>query len=434
MPSRGHTHFRHLLLACHLAWQDLFSNKILALCIVSGLASTLLPMLLLAGLKAGLVDHMQQTLLHDPSALEISSARNYPYSEQQLEALRTDKRVTFLLPKTRTLAASVRLQATNTTSVFEGTDAELLPSSPGDPLLGKRIEMRLTKLHAQISSPDIPVVMSAHLAEHMHLQPGDTFVMLIDRHAAGAAKMARIQLNVAAIADETVTSRFQLFVSLPVAQAAEEWRENTNLSSWQEALTLGEQKAADFLKARTPKATWPGFRLYARSLSDVITLDRDLTHQGLSIASELPRVKTILNINQQTTHLFHLMAYIGAIGFAVTLGTAIAAETERKKFHLASLTFLGLNNARIIPVVQTILLATGGTCLAFCIAWGLSWPMNRILHNTFLQDETSASSINITIAFALQLVAYIIPGSTIMAWATTRSLHRVSPWQGICNS
>lgn len=417
-------------LTFYLAWRDLMSEKILALCIISGLVSTLLPMLLLAGLKAGLIDHMRQNLLHDPRAREISSARNYPYPAQLLKNLRTSKNVVFLLPKTRSLAASVRLQTTGTTSIFEGTDAELVPTMSGDPLL----EHKIPASFSQSLSQTIPAIISSHLAEHMHLQPGNNLTMLIGRHGTNAEKTARIHVNVINIADDAATSRFQIFVPLPIAQAAEEWRENVKLTLWKDAITIGERKSNSFLSTHTENETWPGFRLYTNSLSDVIVLDKALTQQGLSISSELPRVETILNIDRQTTRLFHLIAYVGTIGFTVTLATAIAAETERKKLHLATLTFLGVRNSATIPVMQALLLAISSACSAFCIAWFLSWPANEILRASLLQSNSTTPVIIITFPFALQLLSYIIPGTFIMAWATTYSLRRVSAWQGICST
>lgn len=66
-------------LAAWLALLDLRAEHWLAACTVLSLAAVLAPLLILAGLRAGVVEGLRDLLLQDPRTREITNSANRTY-------------------------------------------------------------------------------------------------------------------------------------------------------------------------------------------------------------------------------------------------------------------------------------------------------------------------------------------------------------------
>jgi len=78
-------------------------------CAVLGLAAVLAPLLVLFGVKSGIINTMADRLIEDPRNREISSVGSGHYEKDWF--LSMDKRpdVVFVIPQTRSIAANMVL-------------------------------------------------------------------------------------------------------------------------------------------------------------------------------------------------------------------------------------------------------------------------------------------------------------------------------------
>ena len=91
------------------------------------------PLVILAGLRAGVVQGLREVLLEDPRVREVATAANRSFDAGLLARLAARPDVAFLAPRTRTLSASLLVERPDAPGA--GTRVELLPTAPGDPLL-----------------------------------------------------------------------------------------------------------------------------------------------------------------------------------------------------------------------------------------------------------------------------------------------------------
>jgi len=62
--------------AVRLAMADLLAERLLASCTILALAAVLGPLVVLAGLRAGVVQGLREVLLEDPRVREVTTASN----------------------------------------------------------------------------------------------------------------------------------------------------------------------------------------------------------------------------------------------------------------------------------------------------------------------------------------------------------------------
>src|ERR1700761_6953998 len=115
-----------------MSCRDFLHEGKLSICAVIGVAAVLTPLLVLFGLKFGIVSSLLQTLSQDPRARALQPIGQGQYGDAFFKTLGDRPEVGFLLPNTRFLAATVIL---SNKDGDRSLNAEFLPSGPGDPLL-----------------------------------------------------------------------------------------------------------------------------------------------------------------------------------------------------------------------------------------------------------------------------------------------------------
>ena len=126
--------FNRTLLLGRLALQDLWHDRIISFCIVSSLVAVIAPLLLLFGLRFGIVSQLQDDLANDPRNLEIRMLSSGSYDQDWVEQLRQRPDVGFAIGQTRSLNTLADLQVDSSHFI---ENAEVIPTDIGDPLLGK---------------------------------------------------------------------------------------------------------------------------------------------------------------------------------------------------------------------------------------------------------------------------------------------------------
>lgn len=389
----------------HLALADLWADRTLALCNVLALAAVLAPLVVLAGLRHGVVQGLRELLEENPHAREIVTAANRSLPAEAVEALTRRSDVQFLVPLTRTLATTLLVQ----TGDAAGPTArlELLPTRPGDPLL-------------DATPANDQVVLSTAAAARLRASPGTPLTGRLTRIAAdGVRQSVAVPLTVAAVAPPAAFTREAAFVTLPLAVLIEDFQETA--IAWPPPGT----------PLPAPKRTeYAGFRLYARRLEEVPALDAALRRDGYEISSRAGEVASIQSVDAGLGALFDVVAALGGAGFLLSLGAGLWANVERKRVHLALLRFLGLRRAAVstVPMLQAGMQGAAGATAGIGVAWAAAGGINGALGGLLaLHRPLCVISPGIAAAAA----GITVGGAALVATLACARASRVEPWAGV---
>ena len=386
-------------LAIRLAMADLLAERLMASCTVLALAAVLAPLVILAGLRAGVVQGLREALLQDPRAREIVTASNRSFDAALLAQIAARPDVAFLAPRTRTLAASLLIERPDAAGA--GVRIELIPTAPGDPLL----PIGPTRTDA--------VVLTASAAARLHVGVGAALVGRLARVLDGRREHVPLALMVQAVAPPSAFPRDAAFVPLTLAVLVEDYQD-------------GRVTSPD----ATERPEYAGFRLYARRLEAVPALDAALQAQGIEVVSRAADIAGLLRIDRSLGLLFGLVAGLGGLGFLVSLGAGLWANVERKRVPLAQLRFLGLRagSMRLFPMAQATVLAMLGVAAASAAALAASVVVNRVFAGALALDRPLCL---ITPGLAATAAAITLGGALLVAAAAGTRAAQVEPWEGM---
>lgn len=395
-------------LVARLALADLWQERVLSLCTVLALAAVLAPLIVLAGLRAGVVEGLREALLQDARSREVVTAANRSLDAALLDRLAARPDVAFLVPRTRTLSASLLLERPGAPGA--GSRVELLATLPGDPLLGTA--------GAGAGGTD-EVVLSAAAAARLGLRPGDPVLGRLARIAGGERSSAALALRVRAVAPAGATGRELAWAALPLAVLIEDFQD-------------GRAEIPADVSALPParRAEYAGFRLYARTLEGLPALDASLRAEGLEIQSRAEDVEALLRTDRNLLVLFALVAGLGGAGFLVSLGAGLWANVERKRVGLAQLRLLGLRAVALgaVPVAQSAVLALLGAGAASAAALAAAALVNRVFAGTLGLDRPLCLVSPGLLAAAAGLT---LGGAVLVAAVAGARAAQVEPWEGV---
>jgi putative ABC transport system permease protein len=348
-----------------LALSDLRHERVLFLCSALGCAAVLAPLIVLFGLREGVVAGLRAELLEDPRAREVVSVVNRTIDPAVLARVTADPRVAFLVPRTRALSATIVLE--NPARPGSGVRVELLPTAADDPLLPGRSAMDADEL-----------VLSAAALQRLGLNVGDQVLASVPRVREGQREALTLEMRVAAEAPLSAAVREAAFSTLPLLLLAEDFLDG-----------LVGPDARPGTEAEARARPFAGFRLHAARIEDVPTLDRDLRAEGIEVASRADAVAGLLRLDRNLALLFLAIAGAGGAGYLVSLGVGLWAQVERKRRDIALLSLLGLKRRALLmlPLVQAAAVALVGAVLAFAIAAAVATVLNRAFAGTVTGDR-----------------------------------------------
>ncbi|MGH8507988.1 MAG: ABC transporter permease, partial [Gammaproteobacteria bacterium] len=94
-----------------LAYRDYSHEWHMSACFILGLAAVLAPLMVLFGVKFGIITNMMTSLSEDPGKREIRPLGSSRYTPEWFASVRARPEVAFVVPRTRTLAATVELRS-----------------------------------------------------------------------------------------------------------------------------------------------------------------------------------------------------------------------------------------------------------------------------------------------------------------------------------
>ncbi len=327
-------------------------------CFVLALAAVLGPMLVLFGLKFGIVGGMLDQLIENPENREIRPVSSGRFDAAWFETMRGRLDIGFLVPRTRSIAATIELDSKSSGRIVR---AELIPSGVGDPLLP-----------ADGGVPDElnRVVLSQTTAEKLQVAPGDRIDGSVARRYRGQRERDHVELIVADVAPAAAFPRDGAFADVRLVEAVEDYRDGREVGAlgWT-GDPVDEERS------------YPGFRLYARSIYDVSSLREDLVGQGVEVRTKAGDIDLVMRMDRNLSAIYWAIAIIGLIGFSLSLGASLWANVDRKRKELSVLRLVGFRTGDIVwfPMTQAFYTGILGWVLAVGIYFGAAYAINGML-------------------------------------------------------
>lgn len=389
-----------------LALADLWHERVLFLCSALGCAAVLAPLIVLFGLRQGVVAGLRGELLEDPRAREIVSIVNRTLEPAVFARLAADPRVAFLVPRTRALSATIVLE--NPARPASGLRVELLPTALGDPLLPG---------YSAFDADE--VILSATAIRRLGLSVGEPVLASVARSRGGQREVLTLPMRVGGVAPASAATRDVAFAAVPVLLLAEDFLDGN-------AAVDARPGSLEASRARP----FAGFRLHAARLEDVPALDRELRLAGIEVSSRAGSVAGLLRLDHNLALLFLAIAGAGGAGYLVSLGVGLWAQVERKRRDLALLSLLGMKRRALLmlPLVQAAAVALAGAVLAFGVAAAVAGVLNRAFAGTVAGDRPvclltagmGVAAAGVTLAGAL--MASVLAGMRAAAVAPAEGL------------
>ena len=387
-------------LVASLAWQDYRNDAWLSACSVLALVAVMVPLLVLFGLKFGLVSSLTERLETDPATREIIPLGGGRFSSAFIEQLGLRSDVGFAVPRTRQIAATAQV----------GTlTLEMLPTAPGDPLLaGLPMPRGLDQ-----------IVLSHTAAEKLAARPGDWLEARFARQVAGRVEDQRTRLQVQAVLPLEAFARDGLLADLGLLEAAEDYRDGRAVPAlgWEgDAVGVSEQRV------------YPAFRLYARTLTDVEPLRVYFAGQNLLVSTQAQTIAQVQSLSRNLSIVFWIIAGLALAGaFAAIFAGALAA-VARKRRELSVLRLLGFSTGALLLFVVTQALYSAG--FAAGLSAGLYGLAEMGLNQLFVQVPGEYASHLLARHYGLALVA-ILGVSAVAAACGGWRVARIQASEGI---
>lgn len=330
-----------------IALRDLGHGWRAASCLILAVAVALLPVLVLGGLRQGVVDTLIDRLRSDPRVLEIRLSRDLALSPHWFTRMEQDPRIGFLLPRARYLASSVRMRGADSREMLE---PRLVPTAPGDPLLaGLTIPTGLGE-----------TVLTERLSIASGAGPGDEVTLLVLRQVGERRESAQVAVRVVDVLPRDMLQADDIFVDPALESAIERWREGFAVPplGWPGT----EARGTDM----SPAASFASFRLYARDIRDVPGLRDDLLREDLDVTTRSEEIEMALAVESGLVWVFSVVTLFVTAGFVLTLGLHLAAGVLEKAREYALLRLMGFRSLVVaaIPACQGAVIAGAGAGLA----------------------------------------------------------------------
>lgn len=392
-----------------LAWRDFVHEWKVSLCLVLALAAVLTPLLVLFGLKSGIVTTMRERLRADPRNIEIVLRGHYRLEPQWFEQLAARPDVRFVVPRTRVLAATLSLETAAGRSLL---DLDTLPTAAGDPLLeaGVRLAEGLDEL-----------ILTRTAAGKLDVRVGDSLTATINRRLDDRPEAVRFTLTLIGILPEAAFGRDAAFISLPLLAAIEDYRDGYRVPE------LGAVEGTGERPAFRPFAS---MRLYATGLDAVAPLAAWLRDQGLEVVTRAKDIEAVKAIDRVLTFVFVVLASIGIIGYLLSLATSLWANVERKNHEIALLRLVGLTTGPVVgfPAFQAMLVALGGIGLSGVLYLGVAAAFNTTFASELGRDEfVCRLAISDAIAAGLLTLVFALIASVVGGYRAAR----IDPAEGL---
>ena len=214
MPSESSPNSTRWWLVLGLCVKDLRHDWRVSSALALSIVSVVTPLLLLFGLKTGVVETLREILLKDPRNLEVIIFENTRLPKAWFDKRRSESElVRFVIPRTRTLNTMIDVENQDN---YLLKHVELLPTASGDPLLPVGL---LPPKYL------MDILLTHAAAAQLDVEQGGTVKVWLKRKLDGTDQREALQLHVVGIVPEAAFARPALFVTLDFLEALEDFRD-----------------------------------------------------------------------------------------------------------------------------------------------------------------------------------------------------------------
>lgn len=238
--TAAESHDRHSFwLAPHLALKDLQHEWVLTSTLVLAIGAVIAPLLILLGLKFGVIEYQLSRLINDPAYREITPAKTQEIAPEIIEEWRGLENVSFVTPGVSRGASSATIRLENAPA----RRFDLLPSQAGDPLLAengaevpevgqvvisfsaaqKMLGARAERAAALGEEVD-PNAGAANLQQLRDELVGQTALLEVGRRFEGRRQTAREEVEIVGVLDARGDSLDRIYAPFNFVEAIEEYR------------------------------------------------------------------------------------------------------------------------------------------------------------------------------------------------------------------
>ncbi len=393
--------------SCVLAMKDYCHETLLSACAILSLAAVLTPLLVLYGVKYGIITTMTDRLQNNPHNLEIIPVSSGHYTKAWIEEMAKNPHVGFILPKTRSIASTMDIRILGETNMLKRITASLEPTASGDTLLAPYMQQQDAEEKEKSSEEaKTPEGDSAQAVTHAAKKPDNAFAITLSAEAArklsattqsllqgqverlhqGKVQRATVVLWVQSILPLSVQQKDVAFVPLQLLEATEDFRDGRQP---QKDVRLSEEQGWTGDIAPEGARVYPAFRLYAKDLDSVTALRELFAAKSIDVYTKAEEIATVRALNDSLNLIFGLIGTTAALGFLASTASHALAAVRRKERYLGILRLVGYNGADIMvfPLFQSFLTAALGSTLA-AVLYGLAAHLIEYLFAQSRQDAT----------------------------------------------
>lgn len=339
-----------------LAWRDWRHEFLLSLCAVLALASMLAPLLILQGLKNGVISGMRHRLLQDPAALIITPKSDAGrFTPEFIQALAAMPGAGYAVGRIRETASDLTLE--NKEKKVRASIA-LEPSTPGEPVL------KQYDIPAPEDGERPQIVLSATAAASLKAARGSALhVNLARRTPEGRLETVPLTLETAAVLPPQAADRKLAFAPLSLLEDMENYRDN---------IAVPERGLSGSLKPGPRQ--YASFRLYAKSLDDVEALAMALENKRIEVMTKSRDIAAIKSLEAAINQIILIISLAVGAGFAAFTFSSSESSARRKRRMLGMLRLLGFQRSALVcfPAAQCLLTAVCGFAAALAIYAGVA--------------------------------------------------------------
>ncbi len=347
-----------------LALRDLMHDRKVSLCMMASVVAVVAPLLLLFGLKFGIVSQMRHELLSDPRNKEVKMIASDQLDQAWFDRLRALPSVGFVMPLTRALNTVADLFVDSSHFI---ENIELIPTSAGDPLLGEVMPPATAN----------QVILTAMAAQRLGVKPGDTVRLNISRQLDKVNERAQMQVQVLAILPGAAFGRAAAFVTLALLVSLEDFRDGFQTP------ILNVEKG----EAPRPRQDFARARIYASEIEQVESLASFLAEQRIETSSRLAEIKAVQEVDRVLSIVFNVIAWAAVLGCAASMIGGLMANIDRKRKDLALLRLFGYGREAMLGYV--VMQAMTLTALGFGLGL-LLYGVGSLLFDQLLGVALSA--------------------------------------------
>jgi len=396
----------------YMAFADFRFEKRIFFYNVVSIAVIVAPILVLFGLKFGIVSALTDRLKSDPQILALHPMGQGRYADHWLEGLRNRTEVGFVVPNTRYLSNEVYLENSDADTIR----VELIPTGEGDPVTS--VDAPMMQLFGAMSDG---VILSKRAAEQLKVvSVGSKLSLSVTRRAHGKRELVELPVHVLSILPLSSFGRSAAFVTPDLLLAVEDYR----------SLIPVKKYGWGGSRSRTNKRQYASFRLYAKDLESIRPLRDWLIKEGIEVHTRLAQVEAVQAIDRNLSTLFIIIASLSMCGMLLAVGLGSWSSVLRKEHELSLLRLLGFSNLglALFPMVQALASTFFGVLVALLLYAGIQPFMNSIFSQQIAEGEKVCQLLP---EHAIIVTIMALGFSFVAALFASRRAWEVSPSKGL---